>query len=174
MHYVGIFVFSLFLVLCWGLTLFGLPGNWLIVIGSIFVAFSFGGMGVTTIMLLAGLALIGEIIELVAGAAGMKKGGSKRGAVMAVIGSFIGGIGGAAAGIPIPVLGSAVGVILGAALGAMFGAIIGEMSKGRGTGHSLEIGKAAFFGRLVGSAVKLAIGAAMILVAIAALVWMSP
>ena len=69
----------------------------------------------TLVLIEAGLAVLAEILELVAGALGAhRQGGSKRGAVLALLGSLIGAFVGAGLGLPIPVVGSIAGVILGA------------------------------------------------------------
>lgn len=173
MYYLWVLAFIGAMIFSWFLTLFGLPGNWLILgVASLFAYLvpNMGGRGISwnVVAVLAGLALLGELLEFAAGAAGMAKGGSKRGAVLAVIGSMIGGIAGAVVGIPIPLLGSLVGVLLFASLGAMAGAIAGERWKGSALGNSLEIGKAAFWGRLFGSLAKVIVGSVMIAVAGAA------
>ena len=72
---------------------------------------------------LAALALLGDIIEFLAGALGVKrKGGSKRGALFAIIGSFAGGLVGIFVGIPVPIVGPIIVAFLFASLGALAGA----------------------------------------------------
>src|SRR4051794_38488712 len=99
-------------VICWSLTLFGLPGNWLIVaVAAIYaylqrpdslVTFSWSVVGWLVV-----LATLGEVVEFVAAAMGVKKvGGSRRGAVLSLAGSIVGGIVGIFVGIPIPIVGS--------------------------------------------------------------------
>lgn len=152
------------------LTLIGLPGNWLMVGLTAFFAFFFpvvGTVGIswTVVAVLAGLALIGEVLEFGLGAASLAKGGSKQGALLAVIGSFLGSILGATLGSSIPVIGPIFGIVVFASVGAMVGAVIGELRTGKSTELSLEIGKAAFWGRLLGSVAKIVIGSVILAVA---------
>src|SRR5262245_43829261 len=135
----------LLLALGWGLTLFSLPGNWLIVAAAAAYAFLTPDgneplIGWTTVAVLAGLATLAEVLEFAAGAVGASRaGGSKRGALLAIVGAVVGSAAGAVIGLPIPVVGSIAGVLLFASLGAMAGAIVGESWKGRTLEESIEI-----------------------------------
>jgi uncharacterized protein YqgC (DUF456 family) len=137
-----------------------LPGTWLIVFATAGVAWWQGEdslFGWVSLSIVIGLALLGEVLELAAGALGAKKaGGTAWGAVGALIGGVAGGILGTFL-IPIPVVGS----ILGAALGAFGGAILGEVVAGRGVEASLASGRGAFGGRLMGTLYKLVIAVLM-------------
>jgi len=164
MPYLWVGLYCLSCAAGWCLTLVGLPGNWLIVGVSALVAWLFPlqeglGFGWKTVGLLAGFALLGEILEAVAGAAGLAKGGSRRGAIGGMIGSFAGAIIGTGFG-PI------VGTILLAAVGAMVGAIIGETTGGKSLESSVVIGKAAFVGRLLATAAKVTIASIMVAVGV--------
>src|SRR3954463_6725211 len=123
--------------LAWLTTLVALPGNWLIVGCSALFAWllshdSSHGITWTTVAVLAGLAVLGEIVEFAAGAGGAaKQGASKRAIALAMIGAVIGSLLGIAIGLPIPVLGSFMMALLGGAAGAFFGAYLGEAWKGR-------------------------------------------
>lgn len=158
---------------CWCTTFLTLPGNWLVVGVTALFAWQVNGdsgqgIGWTTVIVLLVLAALGEIIELLAGAAGAaKQGGSRRSAVLSVVGALVGSIGGAILGIPIPIpiIGSAIAALFGAALGAFGGAVLGEHWKGRSFDKGIEIGRAAFLGRLFGTVGKLAVGVVMIVVA---------
>ena len=173
-------IFALLLILvllaCWLLTLLALPGNWLMVVAtSIYAWFtpapSPAALGWRTVVAILVLAVLGEIIELLASAMGVTKtGGSRRGAVMALVGSIVGGILGVFIGVPIPLIGSFVAAVFFAGLGAMAGAILGEISVGQRLDTSWRIGKAAFWGRLAGTLGKLIVGAVMVAVVVAALV----
>jgi uncharacterized protein len=160
----------------WGLTLVGAPGNWLMVIATaMYVFFVPAGspvaIGWTVVVALIVLATLGEILELVAAAAGTARaGGSKRGAVLALLGSITGGVLGIVIGMPIPLFGSLVAALLFAGLGAMAGAILGEFWAGNKLDASWQIGQAAFWGRLLGTLGKLIVGAMMIALVVAALV----
>ena len=100
-----------------------LPGTWLIVCATAAVAWwqwETGLFGWPSLSILVGLALLGEVLELVAAAFGAKNaGGTARGAVGALLGGVAGGILGTFL-IPIFIVGS----ILGAALGAFGGALL--------------------------------------------------
>jgi uncharacterized protein YqgC (DUF456 family) len=112
---------------------------------------------------LVGLALLGEALEFLAGALGATKAGaSRRAAMLALAGSLAGGMFGLFVGIPIPFIGSLVGAIVFAGLGALAGAVLGERWKGRTLDQSLRVGKAAFWGRLLGTLGKTLAGALMI------------
>jgi len=173
-------VFAILLVLlllgAWLLTLLNLPGNWVIVgAAAIYVLVveptSVVAMGWWTVLALVILATIGEIAEFAAGAANAARvGGSRRGAVLAIIGSVIGGVIGLGVGIPIPVIGPFIGAVLLAGAGAFVGAMLGESWKGRGLDESWQVGEAAFWGRLGGSLAKIFVGGVMVIVATAALV----
>jgi len=165
----------LILVAGWALNLFGLPGNWINVAATVIYAWLLPGeqrlsisWWVVGVALL--LAVVGEVLEFAAGAMGVAKlGGSRRGAMLAIAGSLLGGIFGATVGVPIPVIGSIVGILLFAGLGAMAGTVVGEFWKGRDWDGSLRIGRAAFWGRLLGTAGKLVMGTILVLVVLGAL-----
>jgi uncharacterized protein len=167
---------GLTLAIGWVLTLVGMPGNWLIVAGTAIYAYlvpddSRLGIGWQVVAALAGLAALGEIVEVVAGALGVNRaGGSRRSAVLALVGSLAGGATGVLVGMPIPLVGPLVAAVLFAGFGALAGAMLGESWKGRSLDQSVRVGKAAFWGRLFGTLAKTLIGAFMVVVALAALV----
>jgi uncharacterized protein len=168
---------ALFIVLlaCWCLTLLGMPGNWLMVVATAIYAWlapahATASLGWRTVAVLLVIAALGEVVELLAGAAGAARaGGSKRGAAMALLGSGVGGILGLFFGLPVPLVGSMLAALLFAALGAMAGAVLGEICCGRSLTASWQIGKLAFWGRLSGTVGKLVLGAVMIVVVAAAM-----
>lgn len=169
------FLLVVILLVGWALTLLGLPGNWLIVVAVtayilVVPAESPVGVGWGVAVALVFLAAVGEVLEFLAGALGAAKaGGSRRGAVLALAGSLVGGIVGLFFGAPIPVVGPLLGAVLLAGAGAFIGAVLGERWKGRGFDDAWKVGKAAFWGRLLGTVAKTVIGAAMVGVTIAAL-----
>ena len=147
-----------------------LPGNWLILGGTaIFCFFAHStqhSVSWFVVGLLLLLAILGEILEFAAGTAGAaKQGASRRAMVLSVVGSMVGSVVGAILGVPIPLIGSAVAAILGGALGAAAGAAIGEDWKGRDWEGSVQVGAAAFAGRILGTIGKLAVGGIMLVVA---------
>lgn len=154
----------------WLTTLLSLPGNWIIVGLAALFAWLLpitGGRGIgwKTVAVLAGLAVVGEIVEFVASAAGAaKQGASKRGVALSMIGAVIGSILGLTVGLPIPILGSFVMALLGGAAGAFFGAYLGEAWKGRAHEERVAAGRGAFSGRIWGTVGKLAVGAIMLVI----------
>ncbi len=168
-------LFVVVLVASWLAQLVGLPGNWAIVTVAALYAWLLPGEHLTAIGwravgILLALAVLGEIVEFAAGAVGVSTaGGSRRGAVLAIAGSLVGGIVGLFIGLPIPVIGSLVSAVLFGGLGALAGAVLGETWKGRDFDASLEIGKAAFLGRLLGTVAKMVVCTLMVVVALGAL-----
>jgi len=174
MVYVWLTLFVILIILFWLLNLVSLPGNWMIValtliwviFGPVDYRFSW-----IVVVVIAVLGLIGEAIEFGASILGTNKmGGSARGATLSVVGSIVGGIMGAIFGIPfpIPLVGSLIGSVLLAAVGAWIGAMIGEKWVGKPLKESVQIGGAAFIGRLLGTAGKLVVGSIMAALAIVA------
>ena len=139
-------------------TLLTLPGNWLMVGTTALVAWWQWDAGMfhpVTLLAVVLLAVVGEVLEFFASAAGVRRaGGSRWGA----LGSVLGALGGAIAGtvlLPVPLVGS----LVGACLGACAGAWVFELSIGRGQGPSIKAGVGAGGGRLLATGVKLALGA---------------
>ena len=147
--------------------LFLLPGNWFMTgLLCVFLIASDFGHGPTwmVVIICAGLAGLGEVLELVMGSAkAAKKGASRRALAISMALSFVCSIAGTFV-VPIPVVGSVIGAILGAAIGAFAGAWLGEAWKG--TDHALrtEIGTAAMSGRLLGMLAKGVVGVAIFVV----------
>jgi uncharacterized protein YqgC (DUF456 family) len=161
-------VLAVTVIVGWTMTLFSLPGNWVMVAAGALYWWlapddSRAVLEWPWLVGLLVLAVLGEVLELAAGALGVgHAGGSKRGAALAVAGSVIGSIGLAILGVPIPVVGPIVAAVLGAALGALGGAMLGEAWKGRDLGQSWRIGQGAFWGRLLGTLAKVTIASAMV------------
>ena len=149
-------------------TILQLPGNWLMVL----IACGLSRWGPEPAMfsfwLLAGIAIIAlaaELVELAAGSAGARRAGSSRkGALLALLGSFVGGILGT---FIIPVVGS----IIGACTGAFLGALVGETRSGRSLKESLESGKGAAWGRLAGMGIKFLAGIMIWVITAVAAFW---
>jgi hypothetical protein len=160
----------------WLLQLVGLPGNWLIVAAAALYAWLVGpdastALGWPTVMAILVLAVLGEVLEFVAGALGVTTvGGSRRGALLAIVGSVAGGILGLFVGLPIPLVGQLVAAIVFGGVGALVGAVAGETWKGRDLDASLEVGKAAFIGRLLGTAAKVIVCSLMVVVTLGAII----
>jgi uncharacterized protein YqgC (DUF456 family) len=154
------------------LVVVGLPGNWLMVLTTLLVAWwrwtaepARPMFGAPVLIAICVLAFVGEIVELLAGVVGSRTaGGSRRGALGALVGALVGAVLGTAF-IPVLVLGSLIGTCAGAAIGA-WGL---EFSGGRSSRASLKAGLGAGVGRLAGTLAKLVVGSAIwIVVAIAA------
>lgn len=172
------FVWAISLVLLslvfWSLNVFGLPGNWLLVAATALYAWwmpaeSRADIGTATLTSLIVLAGLGELVEFLAGAWGAKRaGGSRRAAVLALVGSLMGSILGLFVGIPIPLVGPIVGALLFAGLGALGGAVLGESWKGRSLNESLSVGEAAFWGRILGTLGKMMVGTLLVAIVLIA------
>ena len=122
----------LLVLLCigaWLLTLLTVPGNWIVVglaagFAWLFPAAAGRGITWTTVAVLVGVAVVGEVIEFGAGAAGAAKQGASRRAVgLSIVGAAVGSILGLAVGTPVPVVGSFVMAVLGGAGGAFVGGL---------------------------------------------------
>lgn len=168
-------LFAVLGIVCVLLTVMQLPGIWLMLVLAIGVqladvAWVHGAeadVGWWAIGIGVALAIIAEIFEGVAGAAGAKVGGGSR---RAMWGGFIGGVVGAILGtvlIPIPVLGTFIGAIAGAFAGALLGEVTGKNK--RGVAASIKPAAGAAAGRAVGTVVKIAMGVAIWLILVAGL-----
>ena len=131
----------------------GLPGLWVMVAGVAGFGWftDFRTVGVATIAVVLGLALLGEIIEMWVGFRLTKRyGGSNR----AGWGALIGGIVGAVVGVPVPIIGS----VIGAFVGSFAGAMLFEYSLSATTTTAVCAGWGAVLGRAAAAAVKIALG----------------
>lgn len=179
MIYVWASVVSLFAVVFLVATVLGLPGTWGMVVIAALLAWLGPSEGILAVSwgvvaALVGVALIGELVEFAAGAAGVGKlGGSRRAAAWAIIGSIVGAIIGVVVGlpIPIPIVGSLIGSVVLAGAGAAVGAFLAEHSLGKKLDSSAKIGMAAFLGRIFGTVGKAVCAAVMAALLIAVLWW---
>ena len=89
---------------------------------------------------------------------------------MALAGSMVGAVVGVVVGLPIPLLGPVAAALVFGGLGALAGAMIGEQWKGRTLDKSWQVGKAAFWGRLLGTTGKVMIGSVIVVVVAVALI----
>jgi uncharacterized protein YqgC (DUF456 family) len=113
-----------------------------------------GSIGMFTVVAMAVLAVIGEVIEFTLTAKYTKKyGGSSR----ASWGAIIGGMVGAFMGVPVPIIGS----VIGAFIGAFVGAFVAELSRGTSGTGATRVATGALIGRALASATKVGIGVAM-------------
>ena len=146
----------------------GLPGTWLLLGQAALIELGDGvylraaepvTFGWTLLAGCAGLGLVGEVVEALAGVAGARWGGATR---RGVIGAFLGAIVGAIAltpVIPIPIVGTLLGALVGTFLGALIGEVTAEQQ--RHPNENLRAALAASAGRLAGTLGKLGIGIAI-------------
>lgn len=134
------------------LTAFGLPGVWVfLVTAMIFTMFATAGApGWVALGVGTALAVVGEVVEWIASVRWTDRyGGSRR----AGWGALAGGLIGAVVGLPVPLVGS----ILGSFAGAFAGALAGEYSASRDHGRAGRVAWGALMGRVVATAVKMAL-----------------
>jgi hypothetical protein len=142
----------------------GVPGTFIIVAIALLYAWATGFVTVqwSTIAWLTLLAVAGEVIEFAAsGAAAAGTRPSRRVTIGALAGALVGGI------LGMPLL-FGVGALLGALAGAFVGAALAVRSEGGSLDESIATGFAALKGRLLGFVVKMALGAAMVIILVAA------
>lgn len=150
-----------------------LPGTWVMLLATAAVAWwrwdANGGdpaIGWWTLAALLILAILGEVIETLAGALGTRKaGGTKRAAVLATIGGVVGAIVGTIVLVAIPI----IGTLIGAALGAAAGSVIGDVWAGRKWEQVFEAGRGAAVGRFWGAIGKIVVAMLMWLVVLVAI-----
>ncbi|HEU5218676.1 MAG TPA: DUF456 domain-containing protein [Gemmatimonadales bacterium] len=144
------------------LTAIGLPGLWLFLLVALGLAAGgvAGAPSLAAIGIGFGLAFLAEIGEWAASVRWTRRsGGSRR----AGWGALLGGLTGAIVGLPVPVIGS----VLGSFAGSFLGALAAEYSvTGRG-GTAGRVAWGALVGRVVATAVKMALGfiAAVVIIA---------
>lgn len=150
----------------WMMNVLGMPGNWLIVAlgaGCYFLTREehVVHVGLFPLIMMVVVAGLGELMEFAASAMGASRlGASKRANLLSIVGSIAGAVVGLFAGgiIPIPVVGSVIGSLLLGGVGAATGAVCGERWAGKSWDDSLQVGHAAFWGRLLGTVGKAVCG----------------
>jgi uncharacterized protein len=170
MLYVWLILLVLLNAVCLALVLFGIPGTWLMVILTCLFAWWQWDTGVFsggTLIAIAVLALMGELIEFLAGMVGARRSGTSwRGAISAIFGAMLGALLGTFL-ISIPLIGTLVGASVGAGLAVW----VIETSRGQSTEHSLRRAVHAGLGQLVGTSGKMAVGVVIWLVIAVAAFW---
>jgi len=150
------------------LTALQLPGTWLIVAATAVVAWvrwDSGVLGWWSLVALLALAVLGELLEFFASAAGASNAGAtKTAVVLSIVGGIIGAVVGTVA-LPIPV----IGTLLGAAIGAGLGSLGGDMWKGRGFDAAWLGARGAAVGRFWGALGKVIVACLMWLAVLVAL-----
>jgi uncharacterized protein YqgC (DUF456 family) len=147
------------------LVLFGLPGNWLIIISTCLFAWwrwEDGIFSIYTLIFITALGTLGELIEFFAAMGGAKRAGAGWvGSLAAIAGAILGALTGTFL-IPIPFFGTLLGACLGAGLCA-WGL---EFARGKKMEESIRYGVGAGLGRFLGTTIKFGLGV-LIWVAIA-------
>ena len=159
--------------------LLGLPGNWAVVAMAAACWWlspedNMSHVGLGSVLAIAVVATVGEILEFAAGALGASRmGGSKRGTLLAIVGSIGGAVAGLLFGslIPIPIVGPIVASLLLGASGAFAGALTGERWAGKDWDHSLQVSNAAFWGKLLGTVGKAVCGTIACAIFLLAIWW---
>ena len=150
--------------------IFGLPGNWLIVISTwLFAWWRWGEsvFSVYTLIAIAALAIVGELFEFFGGMHGAKRSGASwSGSVAALAGAITGAILGT---FLIPIL--FLGTLLGACIGAGLGAWALEFSRGKKMAQSVRYAVGAGLGEFLGITSKFALGIVIWFVVAIAAFW---
>lgn len=152
------------------LVLFGLPGNWLILISTCLFAWWWSDYGPFSVYTLVGvtiLAILGELIEFFGGMGGAKKAGA---GWLGSLGAILGAVSGAIAGtflIPVPLIGTLIGACIGAAAGTWALEALG----GRKMKESVRFGLGAGLGQILGTTAKFIIGIIVWLIIAVAAFW---
>ena len=137
-----------------GTVLPAIPGLPLVFAGMLLAAWAggFEQIGIGTILLLAVLTLLSIGIDFLASAAGAKRVGASR---LAVLGAVVGTLVGLFFGL--------VGVFAGPFVGAVVGELLGQRGVDREKlGQATKVGFGTWFGILVGTVLKLTLAFAMI------------
>lgn len=145
-------ILALLLALSLILLVFGLPGLWVMIASAIgYAVLVPGKIGTFTLVAVTLIAIAAEVVDFfLTGRYARKYGGSRR----AGWGAIIGGVVGAMVGVPLPIIGS----VVGAFVGSFAGALIAEMSLGTGHAAATRVATGALLGRVVSTALKVAVG----------------
>lgn len=132
-----------------GVVMPALPGTWLIFGGLVLAAWADGFMrvGVWTLVVIGLIAAASYTIDFVAAAAGAKKLGASK---QAMVGAALGTLAGLVFGLP------------GLMVGPFVGAVLGELTVHRDWKKAGSAGVAAWIGFAVGTAIKVALAFTMI------------
>jgi len=116
-QWIALGVFILFALIGIGLTIVGIGGTFLILIGALLYNLVTWSMTISlnTLLWIAGLAILGELLEWIVTFVGMKKSGVSG---YALAGTILGAIIGGMALSIIPIIGTIIGLIAGAIIGA--------------------------------------------------------
>jgi len=170
MLYLGLSILVLLNLLWLALVLFGLPGNWLMVLTTALFAWwtwdqhVFSGW---TLMAVAVLAALGELIEFLGGLVGARRAGASwRASLAGIFGALAGALVGTVA-FPVPLVGTVVGACLGVALAVWWV----ETSRGAHPDLSWQRAVRAGMGEFIGILSKFAVGVVIWLTIAVAAFW---
>lgn len=163
MSYFFVVLFIMVLLLCALLNLASLPGNWVmlifVVLWAIFGPIPQGTeLGVFFFVVFAGLALLGEAVELLAQIWGGKRfGSSSRATFWGIIGAIAGGI------LCAPIM-FGIGAIFGALAGAWVGSFFSErVLDDKPAKEAVIAANGALIGRFLGTVIKFGLGVTMLI-----------
>jgi len=170
MLYVELSILVLLNLLWLILVLFGLPGNWLMALSTSLFAWWTWDRGVFsggTLIAIAVLAALGELIEFLGGMVGARRAGASwRASLAGILGALIGAFAGTIM-FPVPV----VGTIVGACLGVGLAVWIVETGRGAYPDVSFRRAVGAGMGEFIGILSKFAVGVAIWLTITIAAFW---
>lgn len=159
---VGWIVFGVVVLMGLALDLVGLFGNWVILaaVGAVWAVTGWTHFSVWAMVVLLGLAVLGEVLEALAAGYGAAKFGGSRGAVVsALVGCIVGAIVGS------PLL-PIIGTLIGACVGAFVGAAAYELAMmKKQTDEAVRAGIGAALGKVGGMMAKLIVGFVMLAIA---------
>jgi uncharacterized protein YqgC (DUF456 family) len=154
----GLILLVLFLILGFISIFFGLPGTWVILTASSVYGWATGfqRIGIPLLIILAGVAILAEVLEYLMGMAGATRfGASKKGAFVSLLGGIIGAL------VLAPVL-FGLGALIGLFIGAFLGAFFYELFSNRNLKKSIKSGYGAFLGRFSGTMMKILLALGMV------------
>ena len=146
------------------LTVVRLPGTWLILIAALVYSWHFDWSRPPWpfLVVLAVLAVVGEIVEFFSSAVTARRvGASGRTALCATVGGVVGMF---VFSVPLPV----IGTIIGGLLGCFVGAVIAEVTVRRDPVHGAKVGLFAALGQILGMIGKMMIALVMAVAAVVA------
>lgn len=144
------------------LTAVRLPGTWLLLATAVVYGWWTGWerIGIATVLILAGVAIVGEVVELLASVVTARRAGATSQAAWgALIGGFVGMLF-LSFLVPIPLIGSMVGAVVG----CFGGALLTELVMQKNLAHGAKVGVFAALGFAIGTATKVAVALAMAVV----------
>lgn len=154
----GYVLWALLLIVASLFVYLGLGGSFIVLGLAVIwaVATGFDPLTWQWLLVLLGLALLGELLEFLIGTFYVaQKGATKAGVVAAFVGGLVGAILGNSV---MPV----IGAVLGSFAGAFVGAVMGEYRRYRRLEPSLRVGGYAFLGRVLAMVLKHVIALVMV------------